>query len=117
MDFDALALTPCLDAFGEVSQGQPLPTWQLAPGRSISADGIFDRHGGQLTFSADGAPESIRQPRIFVRVADFPADLPPAQGMQVTIRGVLWTVVGTREDGMGGVTLNLGGLALGVNPA
>jgi len=116
VDFDALTLGPCLASFGEAAQGQPVPVWTLAPGRTVAADGIFDRHGSNLTFDVDGASASIRQPRIFVQVSAFPADAQPAQDMRVTIRGQSWAVISTREDGMGGVTVTLGDLGMAFNP-
>jgi hypothetical protein len=116
VDFDALTLLPCLDAFGEAAQGQPVPVWTLSAGRTVAADGIFDRHGANLTFDANGASASIMQPRIFVRAADFPADAQPQQDMRVSIRGFDWAVTSARPDGLGGITVTLGDLGLGFNP-
>lgn len=112
VDFDALVMAPCIAAFGNAE------AVFSRPGGAATVTAIFDRHGASLRFDGESTV-SVRQPRLGVRLADFPADFSPRQGDACTVtpllpdgsRGspVAWKVMDTQPDGMGGLSIMLSG--------
>jgi hypothetical protein len=110
LDLDALVLAPAHAAFGEANRGFAVPEYTPAGGAAFAIDGVF-RLPTQDVFErlgAGGAPGmTSRKPELDLRVSQFPAGIVPAQGDQVTVRGVAYTVADVRLDGDGLATLEL----------
>lgn len=105
VDFDALALAPCIAAFGEKANGRSV-TYQPAGGAAAAVDGIFDAAHEEVTVQ-QGAPVSTINPMLGIRLADFPGGTAPAQGDRLTIRGTPYEIVDIEPDGQGGANLKL----------
>lgn len=107
LNFDALVLAPAHAAFGEANQGNPTPVYTPQGGSPFTVDGVF-RLPSADDLTLPGVPGvTTRKPELDVRAAQLPAGITPAQGDQVVVRGVTYTVSDVRPDGMGLYTLGL----------
>jgi len=108
-DYDELVLAPCVDAFGEVAQGYPIPVYTPIGGaQAFRLDGIFD--DAYRPLDTGTALEVVsRQPRLGVRLSGFPAGVEPREGDRWQIRGVTYAVRKIELDGKGeaGLLLNV----------
>lgn len=106
LDFDSDVLGPCVEVFGEVAQGFPLPVYTPASGPSFTIDGIFDEayHEDELLA---GPGITAAQPVFGTRQSLFPAGIKALQADGIVIRGVGYVVREPRLDGKGGVKLML----------
>lgn len=103
VDVDGLAGAAAIAAFGvEVS-------YTVAGGlTSFTVRGVFDRHHAATRIGEDGAPVSVRETLLGVRLADFPAGVEPAAGDgPVVVGGNAYDVADVRPDGLGGAALVL----------
>ena|SRR5579872_1595577 len=100
LSYDQLLLGPCVTAFGEVAQGFPMPVCTPATGLEYSLDGIFDD-----AYRAEDENSALSvvsvQPRLGVRLSDFPAGVKPEQKDIWCIRGKRYVVREVRVDGKG----------------
>jgi len=105
LDWDALVLGPCQQAFGESV------SWQSAKlGAPVSITGIFDKpfFPAEPIGGEDGlTPVHITttQPILGVQLSQFP--VPPEQGDLVTIRGKIYRIREVRTDSHGAARLEL----------
>ncbi len=112
VDFAALVLGPCMEAFG---RDHAITFYPRGVRAGFAIPGIFDRHGTTITLQGEAAISS-RQPRLGVRLSDF-ASWPnePQQGARVSIDGEVWFVMDVQPDGLAGATLSLSGRATSAN--
>lgn len=106
LSFDDLVLDPCVAAFGEAAQGNPVPTYAPAAGSSFVLDGVFDRGFTEID-QLTGPVVATATPKFGVRLSQFPAGVAPLQGDQVTIRGQAYLVREVRPDSHGHALLLL----------
>lgn len=98
MDFDALVLGPCFDAFAE-----PI-AYATGSGASGPSRGVFDDRFREVVQGADGELAlSTGRPVLGVRVAEFAPGTVPEQGDTVTIlrTGRTYTVEDVNDDSHG----------------
>jgi hypothetical protein len=98
--YDQLLLGPCVASFGEAAQGFPVPTYMPATGVPFTIDGIFDE-AYKLVDETSDLPVVSVQPRLGVRLSDFPSGMRPQQADRVEIRGKVYAVREIRLDGKG----------------
>jgi hypothetical protein len=101
LDFDALVLGPCMDAFA-----QPV-SYTAQSGQRVAIVGVFDRYHVEVSFDGTGAPVSTTLPVLGLREAAFPAGMCAAQGDIVSIAGTHYEITDTQPDGHGHVLLML----------
>jgi len=101
VDFDALVLAPCIDAFGST-------VTYARPGRTqFQIQGVLDKYHVEVSFDEQGAAVSTRRPILGLRESSFPAGVCAEQGDTVTSDGVTYEIVDTQPDGHGHVLLIL----------
>ena len=103
VDFDALVNKVALATFGSSV------TWQRGETTATLA-GNFLRHHTSLNWGADGAEQSVRQPAVGVRLADFPTGVVPQQHDIIIVDGQQWKVMDVKPDDSGWAHLLLSGL-------
>lgn len=99
VDFDELALRPCVDAFGEEV------TFTPATGPEITVSGIFDKAYHRAELQGDVAVTTTA-PALGCRASSFTGEL-PAQDDVFTIRGDDYRVVDVDADGLGHLHIRL----------
>ena len=103
LDFNKLALAPCMQAFGEVVVYQP------GAGAPVMLRGIFNRYASED--KVDSQTGEIRQvivPTLALNCADFPAGMmQPVEAESVVIRGEVWAIASTMADNFGQLLLKL----------
>ncbi|WP_010514091.1 head-tail joining protein [Komagataeibacter oboediens] len=103
IDFDALALGPCMDTFGEDIVYQP------AAGGSYTITGIPDvPYKPAFADQIDGlTPTNIISDDAVVGIQLSQLPVTPLQGDLLTMRGILYRVREPQPDGRGGMLLTL----------
>jgi len=104
LDFDTLVLKPCMDNFGEVNQGYPLPVYVPKQGAKFTIDGVFDK-AYRENVSQDGQIVTVTMPVFGAREIEF--IVPPKQGDQIILRGDTYDVREVRPDSHGHLKLML----------
>ena len=98
LSFDTLVAAPLLANFGEVNQGHPIPVYTPRGGTAFAIDGIFQLPTHEALALSDVPPVTTRRPSLQIRNALLPAGVTPAQGDQVVIRTVTYTVSDVRPE-------------------
>ncbi len=103
VSFNALALAPCIAAFGEAA------TYCPGAGAPIALTGIFNRFARDEKINAEtGELRQVIQPSFAFNAADLPAGLPlPGNGEQIAVDGNVWAISETVPDSFGHVLLKL----------
>ncbi|MCE2577545.1 hypothetical protein LDL36_03300 [Komagataeibacter sp. FNDCR1] len=103
VDFDALALGPCMDTFGESIVYQPVG------GGSCTITGIPDvPYRAAFADQIDGlTPTNVISDDAVVSVRLSQLPFTPRQGDLLTMRGTLYRVREPQPDGRGGMLLTL----------
>ena len=108
LSYDQRVLAPCVAVFGEAAQGNPVPVCTPLGGAPVfSLDGIFD--DAYLPLDVDTSLEVVTaQPRLAVRISQYPPGRAPAPSDQWLIRGTVYVVRAIELDGKGeaGLLLN-----------
>lgn len=107
LSFDALALAPAHAVFGEANQGFPVPLYTPQGGSAFTIDGIFTLPAIDVLAIGDAPGISTRKPVLEIRAALLPPGVVPAQGDQVSVRGVSYTVTDVQPDTVGLIVLVL----------
>lgn len=81
-------------------------TYTPAVGAPFALKGIFDAAYQQVEL-LDGAPVQTIQPKLGVRLKDFPPGFPPKEGDRCTINGTNYRVSEFQTDGEAGAALML----------
>lgn len=104
IDWDKYVVGPTIGVFGE-----ELPVlYAPAGGSATPIQGVFDDAYHDLSQLQDGAPTSTMRPVLGVQASALAAKgIVPAQGDQVTCRGVAYVVADTEPDGHGHIKLML----------
>lgn len=107
LDLDQLVLAPCHAVLGETNRGFPTPVYTPQAGQPFDIDGVF--RIPEIPVLAEGNEPSLmtRAPVLDIRVSQCPAGVVPAQGDNVVVRGVDYTVSDAAYDGDGLVVLSL----------
>lgn len=90
----------CRDTFTTVL------TYTPAVGAPFTLKGIFDAAYQQVEL-LDGAAVQTTQPKLGVRLRDFPTGFPPKEGDRCTINSTLYRVASIEPDGEAGAALML----------
>ena len=102
MDFDRLALAPCITAFGEPAVYRP------GAGQPISLTGIFNEFATDMIIADTGEPRQVSAPTLAIRVADLdPNASLPCRNEAVIVRGTMWQIAEPIQDGFGQLLLKL----------
>ncbi len=102
IDFDALVLGPCMDAFAE---DITVDARASRPGEPpYAARGSYHERAVDVALT-DGAILSSAEKTLGVRLSEFV--VPPAQGDLMILRGATFVVEDLDEDGQGGARLTL----------
>lgn len=108
LDFDQLVLAPSVASFGEVNRGFAIPVYTPFGGSAFSIDGIFRiPEGPVLGIDNEPPPLMTRMPMLDLRVSQFPAGVVAAQGDNIVVRGVSYTISDAAFDGDGLVCCSL----------
>jgi hypothetical protein len=98
IDWDALLHAPVMGVFGEAAR----VTYSIAGAPAITVDGIFDE--GSTAIDALAQPGVLAlQPRLGIRLSQFPPDFEPrnARGDTFVARGRTYVVTKGDPDGKG----------------
>lgn len=102
IDFDALVLGPCMDAFAEDITVDPRVS---RPGQPpYAARGSYHERAVDVALT-DGAILSSAEKTLGVRLSEFEA--PPVQGDLIVLRHVMFMVEDLDDDGQGGTLITL----------
>jgi hypothetical protein len=102
IDFDTLALAPCLEAFG-----QPV-TYRPGAARPVTLTGIYNRFSTtEVIDTQTGLTLNVTRPTVAIRQADIPSGIEPCQGEAIEAGGIFWAIADVIPDGMGQVLLQL----------
>lgn len=104
IDFDALVLGPCMDAFA-----QPV-TYLPGAGAPIAMSGVFDKAYLDVTHDGEEAVTTVK-PMLGCRLSAFPGGIQPAENEQFIIAGQYWVVKVVHPDGLGHLRIFLMGPA------
>jgi hypothetical protein len=100
VDFDATVNAAAMAAFGQAA------TYAPKDSDAFALNGDFRSSHSEVTVS-EGAPVSTTVPVMFVRLADFPAGISPAQNDTLMVNGVEYRVADIEPDAIGGAKLLL----------
>ena len=103
-NFDQLVLGPCVDTFGEVNQGFPIPIYTPERGGQFNIDGVFDEAYKENVIR-DGEIVTVTMPVLGVRASGMLIE--GKQGDEVIVRGKTYTVREVRPDSHGHLKLML----------
>ena len=102
IDFDNLALAPCVDVFGQ--QAVYLP----AAGAPLRLVGIFNRFSTEEKFDdSKGVMVNVTYPTLAIRIVDLMGRAEPCQNETVEVGGEVWAIADATPDGMGQLLLRL----------
>jgi hypothetical protein len=104
LSFDQLILAPCMNTFGEVNQGYPIPTYYPRLGEPFELNGVFD-HAYREHVIQDGLPVTVTMPVFGVRASD--CVIYPEPDDEISIRGKTYVVREARPDSHGHIKLML----------
>lgn len=107
LSLDLLVLAPGHATWGEVNQGNPIPVYTPQGGSPFAIDGVFRIPTTPVLALADEPAITTRRPMLDLRVSQFPVGVTAAQGDDVVVRGVAYTVADAAFDGDGLVCLSL----------
>lgn len=107
LSWDQLVLAPCHATFGEGNLGNPVPSYTPQGGSAFSINGVFTIRSLDVLGLSDAPGVTTRKPVFEIRAAALPSGVSCAQGDQVTVRGVAYTVTDVRPDGFGLIVLEL----------
>jgi hypothetical protein len=100
LDFDALVVGPCMQAFGEPFDFLP------QRGRAVPGlIGVYTDKYVETTFTG-GDEVTDTKTALGIQASQFPAAL-PAQNDRLRIRGRLWRIAEALEDGHGHILLHI----------
>ena len=102
IDFDGLAIGPCIDAFGQPALYRP------GAGAPVAFNGIFNRYATDEKITDTGEMRQQVMPTIGLRVDDLQPGAPlPCRGEIVEVGGIIWQIAEPVLDGFGHITLKL----------
>jgi len=104
LSFDKLVLKPCMDTFGEVNQGYPIPIYLPKSAGQFTIDGVFDAAYREDVIR-DGQIVTVTMPVFGAREAEFQTY--PKQDDYIQIRGKTLQVREVRTDSHGHLKLML----------
>lgn len=108
LSFDALVLAPAHATFGEANQGNPVPSYTPPGGGAANAiDGVCHLESLDVLAVGDAPGITTRNPMLDIRDSQVPPGVLIVQGGIFVVRGVSYTVVDVRPDGMGLLVLRL----------
>lgn len=102
IDFDQLAIAPCMAAFGQPALFRP------SAGIPVPLVGVFNRFSRDEKFDTEGNLLLVQQPTLGVRIADLIAGAPlPQRGDTVEIDGAVYEIAESVPDGIGHLAIKL----------
>ena len=103
LDFNTLALAPCVAAFGEPVVYQP------GAGAPVALTGIFNKYATEQKINSDtGEMRQVVQPTVAINLADMPDGITlPCRNEMVSVGGALWQIGETVQDNFGQLLLKL----------
>jgi hypothetical protein len=103
LDFDALTMGPCIEAFGDDARYLP------GAGTDVCIKGIFSEFASRRKVDDEGMVEVISQPSFTYRASDLPFGVTdPVIGEGIFVANRLWVIATPPEADSGGkVTLYL----------
>lgn len=102
IDFNGLALGPCIAAFGQAI------TYQPGAGAPLSLTGIFNAMAVEDKISPEGDMVQDIRPTLALNAANFPAGQAlPVRGETVTINGTIYQISEPVADNFGQILLKL----------
>ena len=102
VDFNDLALLPCISVFGDSA------TYIPGGGARIALTGIFNEFATLEQIDKDsGSMVTVTRPIITIRQSDITSGQTPVYGEGVIAAGRTWTITEVLPDGLGALVLKL----------
>ncbi len=102
IDFDSLALAPCIAAFGVPAVYQP------GAGPAVQLQGIFNEFATDQKIMGDGEARQVNTPTFAIRLADLTPGAPlPCRNEALLVNGITWQIAEALPDSFGQLLLKL----------
>jgi hypothetical protein len=102
LDFNALALTPCIAEFGEPALYVP------GAGPALRVFGIFNRYDTEAKLLDSGEFRQVTAPSLAINIADLPPGTKlPVKGEMIQLRHQTWEIHEPVSDNFGQLLLKL----------